>query len=71
MSLQMGELQERLDEAELALDSWREEVTRVRAERDRYRDALTALRDVLLRDSDHLAARRAALAIVDSLGLPS
>jgi hypothetical protein len=42
-----------------------------RAERDQYRDALVAIRTVLLRDRDHLAARRAALAIADSLGLPS
>jgi hypothetical protein len=36
-----------------------------------YLDALTTLRDVLLRDGDHLAARRHALQVIDSLGLPS
>jgi len=36
-----------------------------------YLDALTTLRDVLLRDGDHLAARRHALQVIDSLELPS
>lgn len=34
-------------------------------------DACTAIRDVLLRGDDHLAARRGALQIIDSIGLGS
>lgn len=60
-----------IDAAEREMDLYRNEVERVTAQARLYHDALTTLRDILLRDGDHLTARRRALQVIDSLRLPA